>query len=370
MKKKVLHVNYTMNIGGIESFIMNVVRNIDRKDIELLILTYNTSVFDYDSELKSLGIKVLRIKNPHNVSFLRHLYHLVRVMHNEKIYSVHAHTYFDSAFVVFAAFLARVKVRIAHSHTTLASSEKRLHKKLKWSVGRLLFYLFATNRFACSTEAGVALFARSQGFEVIPNAIDLKRFAFSRIEAKKMKLELGIALSAKVIGHVGRLDVPKNHSFLIDIFNEYLIDYPDAYLVCVGSGPLEASIKKKIRDLDIQHRVIMLGDRSDVNLILSSFDCFVFPSIYEGLPVSLVEAQANGLPILTSTAVSREVRLTNLVKFIPLEKGSEYWAKAVIENLRGSSDIIDKSHKLVAYDVQTVANKLSTVYQDLGKKIQ
>ncbi len=356
---KIMHVNYTMNIGGIETFIMNMIRNTVIKPEKIVVLTYADAPFDYEEELIRRGIKIIRITNPHHISTFKHVKELHAVIASERVDAIHAHTYFDSAFVVAIAWMSGVKVRIAHSHTAMAHLEKRLVKKIKWMFARLLLYLFATHKLACSEVAGKALFG-SQKFTIVPNGINLPEFAYRTATRNALRKKLGIPEDVFVIGHVGRLDKPKNHAFLIDIFKSFLRINPDSRLVLIGSGKLKGAIEEKIASLRLERQVILLGDRGDIKDLLNIFDYFVFPSIYEGLPVSLIEAQANGLTVLVSDTVSHEIKVSDAVQFLSLKESAEEWASHIrIGTPRITTTGNDRLKK---YDIQSTVHLIEGYY--------
>jgi glycosyltransferase involved in cell wall biosynthesis len=354
-----------MNLGGIETFLMNILRNSDRQIDEYVILTYSSEIFYFEDEIKSLGIRIIRIKQPPEISVWKHITDLRDVIKSENVDVVHAHTYVNSAYVSLAAYMADVKIRISHSHTTLATTETRLRKKLKWAVAKLLINIFATHKIACSKEAGVALFGKRK-FIIIPNGIQLSRFYFDKTTRQKIRNELGLGSKTTVIGHVGRFDTPKNHLFLLDIFKSYTHLNLDSKLVLVGSGKLEKEIKRKIDDLKIDN-VVLLGDRSDVNTLLNAFDIFVFPSIYEGLPLSLVEVQANGLNSLISDSVANEIKVTKTIHFYSLTKTAEEWANKILGMTVTHQDS-SNSKSLRSYSIDNTVNRLMTIYDEGLKK--
>lgn len=326
MKKiNVLQITSSMNIGGLETFIMNLLRNIDREKFNFIFLTYADGKYDYEDEINKLGGKIVRITHPKETSMINHLGQIKKVIKDEKIDVIHSHTYFNSAIFLLAGKLSGVKTRIVHSHTTLGSKKVGLIKSFKWFIARLLISLFATDRFACGSEAAYALY-RKKTATVIPNGIDFNRFSYNKDFRKEIRTELKIDDDMKVIGHVGRLDYPKNHKFLIDIFEEYKKINPKTKLVLVGDGNLKEELINIVKIKNLENDVLFLGSRNDVYKIYNAFDLFLFPSIYEGLPVTLVETQVNGLSALVSLNVPSECKLTNNIYFYSLDKSSKEWA--------------------------------------------
>ena len=231
---------------------------------------------------------------------------------------VHAHMDKMSGFVLRAAKKAGIPIRIAHSHNT--SSEGDLAAKAyKWMAGTYIASC-ATHFLACSTKAAQWLFA-SKGSRavVIKNGIETEQFAYSPALRSQVRQELHLADDAYVIGHVGRFFHQKNHAFLLELFARLHQERPEAVLVLAGDGPLREEMEKKVENLHLKKKVKFLGVRSDISRLLQGFDMFVFPSLHEGLPVTLVEAQGAGLPCLISDTITPEVDLgIQLVDRLPL----------------------------------------------------
>lgn len=205
---------------------------------------------------------------------------------------------------------------------------------------------------------------------LINNAIEAEKFRFNKeISAKKRK-ELNINKNQFVIGHVGSFRYAKNQEFLIDIFKEIHKKYSSAVLCLVGSGKLEKKIKNKVKSLNIEENVKFLGLRNDVNQLLMVFDVFLFPSRYEGLPVTLIEAQASGLEIVASDTITKEVKITDLIKFISLNKSSDYWADNVLD-LKDSDYDRNYYQEIVdtGYDIKNTVEELQNFYIEEYNKI-
>lgn len=358
---RVLQVNYKMDIGGIENFLMNICRNIKEKDIQFIFLTYNNYKFDYEDELLKMNYKIIKISNPNKVNLFKHINEIYKVIKEEKIDVVHCHTYFNSAYVMIAAKMAKVKIRIVHSHTTYGLKKDNVFKRIKWNISRILINNLSTKRIACSTEAGKSLFG-NKCFEIIENGINVKEFYYDNKVRKIYREKLKLNKDEFVIGHIGRFDYPKNHTFLLEIFEKILTIRQDSKLILVGSGDLQDEIKKITVKKNLENKVIFLGNRRDVNKILNAFDVFIFPSLYEGLPLTLVEVQANGVPILVSNNVSKEIQLTEYIHFLSLKDGALKWAKTAISlnNKRKNSKLILEDSK---YNIDNVISKLVKIYK-------
>lgn len=358
---KILYINNTMNIGGIESFLMNVFRNIDRDQHQITFLTYNDFKYDFEDEILKLGGKIIRISNPNNVSILKHIKELYKAIKKEQPDVLHCNTHLNSGYVLLAAKLAKIKIRICHSHSTSPALANNISKKIKLHIGRLLINTFSNKKIACSTEAGEALFGKTK-FDIVTNGIEINKYKYNNKIKKEYRQQLKISEAELVIGHIGRLDTPKNHKYLLQIFNEVLKEKPDSKLILVGTGPLEQEIKKQTKKLKQEDKVLFLGNRNDVNLLLNCFDILVFPSIFEGLPVSLVEAQANGLPILASKNISKEIDITETINFLSIEENPKFWAKEILKTKTKRNNTEQKLFNS-NYSIQSTIKHLINIYK-------
>ena len=244
---------------------------------------------------------------------------------------VHSHINTLSVFSLFAAKCAGIPTRIAHSHST--TNKREWKKNLLKQVLRPFSKLFATDYMACSELAGRWLFG-NKTFDkgevyILNNAIELDKFAYNEKYRKKHRKELGISEDTLVIGHVGRFVEQKNHRFLIDIFNEVHKKNKNSVLLLVGQGPLEEEIKEKVNKLGLTSSVKFLGQRSDVNELYSTMDVFLFPSLYEGLGMALIEAQVAGCKCIASDVIPTDAKITNNLIFLNLMDSSEFWAASV-----------------------------------------
>ena len=299
--------------GGVESVIMNYYRHIDRSKIQFdFICDEDSTNIPYD-EIEKLGGKVILCppyqKLPKYLKFLKQLF-------REKKYRiVHSNINTLSVFPLYAAKKAGVPVRIAHSHST--SNPREWKKNLMKNALRPFSKVWATEYFACSELAGRYLFGdktfESGKVKIIRNAIDVEKFEFDPEARKKLRKQIGIADSDFVIGHIGRFVEQKNHRFLIDVFAEVKKKKKNAKLVLVGQGPLREEIEEKVKNLGLEKDVFFLGQRRDTNKLYSVFDVFCLPSLYEGLPVVGVEAQANGVPCVFSDRITKETIYNNAV---------------------------------------------------------
>lgn len=363
---KVLQVMGIVESGGVEAVIMNYYRHIDKTEVQFDFVMHKGSNSDYIAEVKSMGAKVYEVtpySNP--IRFIQEVYSIIK---KENYQMVHSNMNALSLFPLFAAYLAGVPVRILHNHSTDTKAEP-----LRTFVKHLLrpfARLFANEYWACSKLAGEWMYGKQAVADgkvtIINNAIDLKQFAFDEAKRNKLRKELGLQ-DGFVIGHVGRFMKQKNHDFLVDIFAEVAKKQGNAKLLLIGDGPLREQIENKVKTLGLDEKVIFTGVRSDVADLYNAMDVFVFPSLYEGLGMVAVEAQANGLPVISSTEVPKEAKISDAIKFEALSNTKSFWTKDILDcvNQRniGSVDA-EISHS--EFDIRVEAKKLGKRYKKLA----
>lgn len=341
---------------GITNLIFNYLRDMDRSGMDITVLSTCHAMNWCIEELEGLNIKYVELKRNENpIQYYKRLFTFLK---KENFDIVHAHGNSNTLGVeLSAAKMAKVKVRIAHCHSTSCT-----HKWLSFLLKPLLMNSY-THGFACSELAGKWLFGNRK-FYLINNAFDVDKFRYIEELRNKYRKELQIEKKI-VIGNVGLFNEGKNQGFLLDIFNEYKKLNSNSVLVFIGTGQLEEQIKKKVRCLGIEESVIFLGNRRDVNELLNVFDYFLFPSLFEGLGIVLLEAQANGLPVIASEdVIPHEVKLTDNFLFMPLQNGYQIWAEKVFNmssnrNLNGLYSV-----KNAGYDIKKEADKLKSMYMD------
>ena len=257
-------------------------------------------------------------------------------------------------------------VRICHSHSTASKGETK--KNILKYLLRPLSKLYATHYFSCSEYAGKWLFGKraykKKKITIINNAIDIEKYQFNPEIRERIRRELLLGNSFTV-GHIGRFVFQKNHEFLIDIFNELHKIHLDSKLLLIGGGPLEEDIKKKVETLHLTEYVQFLGIKENAFEYYQAMDAFVLPSHYEGLPVVAVEAQAAALPILCSDGVTQETKKAQAFEFLPLEKGSELWAKSILKYTNFDRGMADDSLIKDSFSIDCRAKKLEDIYLNL-----
>lgn len=322
---RILQVLSTLDRGGAEQVVMNWYRMIDRSMIQFdfVVEDYGRE-YAHEAEILSLGGRIFRVSRPlpNIVNYVWEWNKLLNAHPEWKV--VHAHH--TSPAAVFLT-IARLKGRRAIAHSHIAGNDGSAKGAIK-RVARLPIRYIASDLMACSSEAATWMFG-GRTAEVLPNGIDAEVFRFSMERARVLRDQLGLDDSV-LIGHVGRFHEQKNHRRILEIFREIAKRSPNVNLLLVGDGPRRAELEEYSQALGIENVVKFLGVRKDIPDLLGVFDVMLFPSFYEGLPVSLVEAQAAGLPVVMSDTISREVVLTNLVRTLPLSASNSDWAQATL----------------------------------------
>lgn len=350
-----------MNCGGIESFIMNVYRNINRDLVQFDFIIHDSKENYYEKEIIMLGGKIYRVpyKSKNFLSYYKEMTNLIKQHPEYKI--MHIHTTYSLSY--FDAKLAKdngVDTIIIHSHNNNANFKR----KILHYIFKRKFDNISTYRFACSHSAAKWMFKKNtilnNKYYVVNNGIDIEKFFYDERIRNKIRKKYNIE-NKFVIGNVGRLSYQKNPEFLIDIFFNIYKNKKSSVLLIVGNGELMQKLKNKVKLLGIEDKVLFLGETNDVDLILQAMDVFLLPSRYEGLGMVLVEAQSNGLKCYTSNNVPTEVNLTGLVDFIDLNNSSSKWADIILSKNNNRKIDIEKIREK-GYDIKDVARFLQSFY--------
>lgn len=363
---RVAHIMGKMVGGGVEAVVMNYYEHIDKNEIQFDFIVDSDSTYVPKDEIEAMGGRVIIV--PPYQKLNSYISTLTNLFKDEHYKIVHSHINTLSVFPLFAAKKAGVPARIAHNHSTAGKGE---YKKniLKYTL-RPFAKIMPNYYFACSEYAGEWLFGknafRKSNAELIRNAVDLDKFLFNTEIRKSKRKELGLE-NKYVIGHVGRFAYQKNHSFLIDIFNEIHKRDEDAVFVLIGTGELENEIKQKVNSLNLSEYVMFLGQRNDVNEIMQAMDVFVLPSFYEGLPVVGIEAQAADLPCILSDAMTKETKVLESSKFLSLSEGTEKWADEILKYKKFKRCNEKKSMIESGFEICSAAEKLKSIYGRIYK---
>ncbi|MGQ9592378.1 MAG: glycosyltransferase [Planctomycetota bacterium] len=336
-RMRILHVLRRMDRGGAETWLVHVLRRIDRERFAMDFLVHSEEPAAYDGEVRALGSRIIPCLHPSRPwAYARNF---LRALEEHGPYDVlHSHVHHFSGFVLWLARRAGIRVRIAHSHSDTASLDARapLPRRVYLRAMEKLVARCATAGLAASRRAAAALFGAR--WESDPRwrgrfcGIDLDPFR-APVERRGVRREFGLSERAFVIGHAGRFHPTKNHLFLLGVAAELARGVPETRLLLLGDGPLRPAIEARAKELGIRERVVFAGIRADVpRLMKGAMDVFVFPSLHEGLPITILEAQAAALPAVVSTAVPEGAAvLPSLIRRLPLDAGAEKWAEAAIE---------------------------------------
>lgn len=355
---RVLQIVTYMGRGGLETMLMNYYRHIDRSKVQFDFLVHRDFEADYDKEILKLGGRIYHVSRlvPWSKSYRNELKNFFKTHPEYKI--VHVHQDCLSSVALQCAKECGIPVRIAHSHNS------NQDKNIKYLFKR--YYMrkipeTATDLFACGKAAGDWMFG-GKTYRLLPNAIAIEKYIYEEEKSKKIKRELGLEENI-IIGHIGRFNPQKNHEFLVDIFEKCLEKNRKVTLMLVGDGEGRKEIENKVKKQGLQDKVLFMGVRKDIPELLQVMDVFVFPSLYEGLPVTMIEAQAAGVPAVISDRVSEECIITEgLVKVEGLENTPEQWAEEILKQAKISKNDKSEEIKKAKYDVETTAKWLEEYY--------
>ncbi|MFC9777740.1 glycosyltransferase family 1 protein [Paenibacillus chitinolyticus] len=370
-KTKILHVVGKMHPGGIETLLMNLYRTIDRDKYEFHFAVQFEEKGFYDDEIIELGGRIFR--QPHPKKGLRAFRRafLANLKEHGPYQVVHSHIYQFSGYVLKLAGEMNVPVRISHSHNTHDSKRESWLRNLYRRYMRGLIRSNSTTMLGCSRSACEALFGPDcwgdERVVVFPNSIQVQPYGQLERDRSAYRRAVGVTdPHVPVIGHIGRFSEQKNHRFLLDIFARFLRTRPDAQLVLIGDGPLRSEMEARVRELGIADHVHLLGVRKNIPELIGAFDLFLLPSLYEGLGIVVIEAQAAGVPCLISDQVPAEADLNlGLVSRLSLNESADTWAEAIRQKTFGSR--LDWPVRLEAlqecgYDIQTSVRRLERMY--------
>ncbi|MEI6442553.1 MAG: glycosyltransferase family 1 protein [Nostocales cyanobacterium ELA583] len=333
---RILHVVGGMNRGGAETWLMHVLRNIDRDRFQMDFLVHTNEPCAYDDEIRSLGSQIIPCLEPSKPwLYARNFQRILSEYGPYQI--VHSHVHHFSGYVLRLAEQAGVPIRIAHSHLDSSALEanKGIHRQSYLLLMKSLIKRHSTIGLGCSKVANADLFGQNwtkdSHWQILCYGINLTPFQ-QPIDSFEVRDELNIPPDAFVIGHVGRFEKQKNHQFLLQIFADVLKKERQAYLLLLGEGSLRAKITQQVKDISITDRVVFAGSRSDVpRLMRGAMDVFLFPSLCEGLPLVLIEAQAAGLSCIFSDVVTEEVDVIQpLMQRVSLSHSPSIWSKEVL----------------------------------------
>lgn len=355
--KRLLCIIGSMNAGGAETFMMKIYRQLDKSMYQIDFAVAVEEKMFYEDEIIAMGGKIYRI-SPKSKGFFKNFGEIKDIVRkNGYKYVLRVSQHSLSAFELLAAGIGGAKTRVFRSSnsntTTGGGRDLMLHK-----ICGFMPKLFANVRIAPSTEAAEFMFGKNcvakNRAHLLHNAIDTGVFRYDAARRDEIRAELGLN-GCLTVGHVGRFNQQKNHSFLIDIFMKLHEKRDDTKLLLVGTGELEGEIKEKIAALGLEKNVVFAGVRSDVPDLLSAMDVFVFPSLYEGMPNTVIEAQATGLPCCIADTITPEADITGLVKYLPLTASAQSWAQCALDSVSDTRKNTKKEFIEAGYNIESAA---------------
>lgn len=366
---RVLHSVSYMHRAGVETFLMNYYKNIDRSLVQFDFLCNKQMIGDYDEEIRHLGGRIFYRPNNGSMAEAEYASFWKKFIgEHPEIQILHAHNGAKQAFPLEGAQLAGLPIRIAHAHSTdFVHDEKYLRRlELIRKIPTVANYYFG-----CSKQAGEFFFGsklwEENGVQV-RNAIPCRLFEFNQIIRNEIRAKLDIEKKF-VVGHVGRFMKQKNHVRLLEIFSDLCKIRTDARLLLIGAGELEEEIKSYAISLGINNRVIFCGEQEEMYKWYQAMDIYVMPSLFEGLTLSGIEAQASGLPCIFSDAVSKETKVTDHVRFVSLNSDNSIWCANILDFLH--TNRVNNTPKICAagYDIELEAVKLQNLYISLVEQL-
>ena len=366
---RVLEVFHGMGCGGAENMIMNLYRNMDLEQIQFDFLVHTENKCFFDKEILERGGHIYRVPYYNGLNIVSYVKALNAFFDaHPEIKVVHGHL--GSCANIYLMVAKRHGCfTIAHSHGTKPtwSFKNMIYRLNTYGVRRVADYFIGCGDAAGEYRYGKRIVEKSGRYSILNNAINTERFIYNESIRYAIRNQYGIS-DEMVLGHVGRFSYEKNHERLIEIFKYLVDDHPKAKLFLIGEGPLKEEIEKKVIQYSLSKNVIFTGLQKNVNEYLQAMDCFVFPSLHEGLPVTAIEAQASGLPCILSDTITKEVSITDLVNYVSLEKENAEWVKQIEQAIKNTKrrdrrqDIIN-----AGYDINSTTEWLAHFYTEHSK---
>lgn len=366
-KLRILIVNGgIMDFGGISVFIMNYLRRINKSLFDIELLVHGTEKGVFDDELTNMGIKIHRVTQRRK-GLLKNYKEIKRVLKYGDFDIVHSNLDSMNSYLLRIAKKMKIHTRIAHSHNTKYLTRNPFKIILNIFLKKTIS-MYATDYAACSKEASIWLFGKgitSNKITIINNAIEYENFFFDYTSRDIMRSKLGLNENF-VIGHIGRFDYQKNHSFLIDIFKVIHENNSSAKLLLIGDGHLHDQIINKIKSMNLMDNIILLGYVSDPEKYLNAMDLFVFPSLFEGLGISVVEAQVNGLECIVSDSVPKQTKISNRISYLSLNDKLIWVEKIMLSISKGDYSRDDTVSQI--YSIDNNVLELERYYMESSRR--
>ncbi len=362
---RILHIVPTLDINaGMMSVIMNYYRRVNREKLQFDFLSLSQAQLSHREEISALGGRVFYLGE---VSFSGSYIKKIRAFfdeHRGEYTAVHCHPIWGALLFGPSAKKAEIKHIIAHSHSTRFSEKKVSAIRNRLMMPPVLS--IATDLVACCTDAAKKQFGTTKNVFIMRNAVEPEKYFFNEEQRKKIRAEFSVDEGDFVIGHAGRFSVEKNHSFMLKAFSQIKKELPGAKLLLAGDGVLLEQTKQLAAELRIESSVIFAGKRRDISALLSAMDAFWLPSTFEGVPLSVIEAQASGLPCVLSSAVTRDVNL-GCCTYFDLSAPEKQWATAfsAIAEKKPDRTALGAKLKGGCFDIESQAKGVFDYYMTL-----
>lgn len=371
----ILHVLGSLEIGGAETLVLNILRTMKRNHFNNNILVHRRVNNGYEEEISTMGCAIYNMNTIKELGIIKFIISLVEVLRNNNFDIIHIHTDYQSGVIAFAAFIAGIRIRIIHSHSGNWGRNGGIKLKVTLFLLRLLIAVFGNKYIACSKEAGDFLFPwiRKSKILYLKNGIDTgKIFRYEENDRSILRETFGIKDNTLVIGHIGRFVEVKNHKFIVHLAQKFKTSFDGNFkFMLVGEGPIKNEIIEFVENGNLNENVSFLKPTKNITQYLNIFDCFILPSFYEGLPITIIEAQAVGIPCIVSSSVTRECDLNlGLVEFLDIDRDNDKWSTAIVKTKNmefPGKERIKILLKTEGFDIRHTTEILENMYQD-GKE--
>lgn len=372
-KKKILYIVSSLDRGGVDLAVYRMFLSLDPMLFECTFCVVQNNIGALENSITSRGAKIIHTPKMNYIQSYKYYLDLFSKQHFDV---VHCHLPFFCGLVMLAAYKSKIPVRISHSHFSnrlIYENDSKLREFLAIFyrvIMRIFTGMYSTNIIGCSREA-CEFISSSKYFikkgSVINNPVETKKYEYSNIIRDEKRKEL--SLDGKiVIGHIGHLNYVKNQDFLIDIFACFHNKHKNSVLLLVGGGSDEEILRKKVHDYNLNDCVLFLGVRTDVPQLILAMDCLVFPSLHEGFPLTLIEAQAGKLPCVVSDRITKSVKLSSALSFVSLDAPVSEWCEKIEKMLELNRKSVDNKKVLEEFDINVIGGKLQKLYNSADER--
>jgi len=363
--KKVLIIVGKLSIGGAEKVARDIGYYADKSEYDIHYLVFGDDVNSYEKELYEKGCKIIHM-DPPNKNYIRYYNAIKRLLEQERYDVIHSNTMFSSGWAMFLGYKYGVPIRIAHSHTIRGPEKRSIIKNSYENLMRRVIDKYSTHCVGCGINAGYWLFGKEKFDKdgiTIYNGIDLSLYRYNEVQRNAIRKQYGLEDSF-VVGHVGHFADVKNQKYIIELMPELIKQKENTFLLLLGEGNTREQMKRLTESLKIHEHVIFTGNVNNVGDYLSAMDVFAFPSKYEGMPLSLIETQANGLPCIISDKIPNDVYLTNLIIPLPIDEYyKKEWQETILSAKRNNPEKYFDIIKEMGFNIDEMLQKIYGLYE-------